>query len=200
MRRPADGSSEAETVANVKYRIFLKHVSDDGQSALIDYSTLSNKTDIGTVRFGGDQSPTPLVSAQFDEYGAALSPNGRWLAYQSDESSRAEIYVREIGGKGGRWQISSQGGEEPRWSANGDELYYRNDTLFMATHIESAPVFQYSPPRKLFDGVFNLRAESGVSFDVDSPGKRFLMIRLTEKAWLQDRFGSSRAGRSSSSD
>ena len=54
-----------------------------------------------------------------------------------------------------------------------------DDTLFMATHIDSTPVFQYSPPRKLFDGIFNLRAESGVSFDVDSAGKRFLMIRLT---------------------
>ena len=86
--------------------------------------------------------------------------------------------MREASGKGGRWQVSSDGGEEPRWSPSGDELYYRNDTLFMAAHIEPGAVFQYSPPRALFDGVFNLRAESGVSYDVDPKGNRLLMIRL----------------------
>ena len=179
-RRPADGSRDAELVADVnKFRIFLKGLTDDGRSALIEYSTTNNKTDIGTFGLSHNEGPTPIITSEFDEYGAALSPNGRWIAYQSDESSRAEIYVREVGGKGGRWQISSEGGEEPHWSSKGDELYYRNDTLFMASHIETGQVFQYSPPRKIFDGVFNLRAESGISFDVDPNGStRFLMIRL----------------------
>ena len=74
MRRPADGSSEAETVTTVKYRVFLKSVSDDGRTALIDYSTVRNKTDIGTIPLGGDQPPAPLVASAFDEYCGSLSP------------------------------------------------------------------------------------------------------------------------------
>jgi eukaryotic-like serine/threonine-protein kinase len=177
-RKPADGSHEAETVANLKFRSFLKEVSADGHSALIDYSTLATKSDIEIIPLGTDAAPTPITGSEFDEYCSSLSPDGRWVAYQSDESSRAEIFVREASGKGGRWQVSSEGGEEPRWSPKGDELYYRNDRRFMAAHIVPGPVFQYAPPRMLFDGLFNLRAESGVSYDVDPAGNRFLMIRL----------------------
>ena len=178
MRRLADGSRDAEAMAGVKFRIFLKNISADGQTALIDYSTNENKTDVGTVPLGADGPLTPIASSEFDEYCASLSPDGRWVAYQSDDSSRAEIFVRAATGGGGRWQVSSEGGEEPHWSPSGDELYFRNDTLFMASRIPPGPVFQYAQPRVLFDGVFNLRAESGVSYDVDPKGNRFVMIRL----------------------
>jgi Tol biopolymer transport system component len=178
VRKAADGSRDAEVVANVKYRIFLKGVSGDGQTALVEYSTIANKTDIGTIPLGIDREPAPVASSEFDEYCASPSPDGRWIAYQSDDSSRAEIYVREASGKGGRWQVSSEGGEEPHWSPKGDELYFRNDTRFMAAQIVPGPGFQYSPPRVLFDGLFNLRAESGISYDVDPKGTRFLTIRL----------------------
>jgi serine/threonine-protein kinase len=177
MRKPADGSREAEVAAAVKFRVFLKSVNDDGRTALVDYSTTANKTDIGTIALGADSAPAPIASSEFDEYCAALSPDGRWIAYQSDDSSRAEIYVRVASGGGGRWQVSSEGGEEPRWSPSGDEIYFRNDTLLMAAHVVPGPVFQYAPPRQLFSGVFNLRAESGISYDVEPKGNRFLMIR-----------------------
>jgi serine/threonine-protein kinase len=177
MRKPADGSREAEAAAVVKFRIFLKSVSDDGRTALVDYSTTANKTDIGTIALGDDREPAPIASSEFDEYCASLSPDGRWIAYQSDDSSRAEIYVRAASGTGGRWQVSSEGGEEPRWSPSGDEIYFRNDTLLMAAHVVPGAVFQYAPPRQLFSGVFNLRAESGISYDVEPKGNRFLMIR-----------------------
>lgn len=177
MRKLADGSREAEVAAVVKFRIFLKSVSDDGRTALVDYSTTANKTDIGTIALGDERAPMPIAASEFDEYCASLSPDGRWIAYQSDDSSRAEIYVRAASGTGGRWQVSSEGGEEPRWSPGGDEIYFRNDTLLMAAHVVPGPVFQYSPPRQLFSGVFNLRAESGISYDVEPKGNRFLMIR-----------------------
>jgi len=178
VRKPADGSRDADVVANVKYRTFLKGVSGDAQTALIEYSTIANKVDIGTIPLGIDREPAPVAASEFDEYCASLSPDGRWIAYQSDDSSRAEIYVREASGKGGRWQVSSEGGEEPHWAPKGDELYFRNDTLLMAAHIVPGPVFQYTPPRVMFDGFFNLRAESGISYDVDPKSTRFLTIRL----------------------
>jgi serine/threonine-protein kinase len=181
MRRSADGSRAAEQLSMLKdTRIFLGGVSDDGRVALIDYSTRSNKTDIGTITLGKDEQPAPIVSTEFDEFCAALSPNGKWLAYQSDESSRAEIYVREVSGGGGRWQVSTDGGEEPHWSASGDELFYRNDRLFMVSKVATGPVFSYLPPQLLFDGVFNLRAESGVSYDAHPNAGRFLMIRVAD--------------------
>ena len=178
VRKLADGSRDADVVANVKYRLFLKSVSADGLTALVDYSTITNKTDVGVIPLSGaDPEPFAIASSEFDEYCSSLSPDGRWIAYQSDDSSRPEIYVRDASGRGGRWQVSSGGGEEPHWSPNGDEIYFRNDTVFMAARIVAGTAFQYEPPRQVFDGLFNLRVESGVSYDVDPKGSRFLMIR-----------------------
>jgi Tol biopolymer transport system component len=71
-----------------------------------------------------------LVNGRFNEYGAALSVDGRWLAYQSNENGRPEIYVRDLPESGGRWQISTDGGEEPRWANDGCELFYRRQSSF----------------------------------------------------------------------
>ena len=85
MRRAADGSRDAEVMANVKYRTFLANVSTDGRTALVDYSTIRNKTDVGIIRLNdGEPEPTAVASSEFDEYCASLSPDGRWIAYQSD--------------------------------------------------------------------------------------------------------------------
>jgi hypothetical protein len=88
-----------------------------------------------------------------------------------------EVYVRAAGATGGRWQISTTGGEEPRWSPDGRELYYRNDTRLMALGTEARPTFQAGTPRVVVDGIYNLRTDTGISYDVDPNSRRFLMIR-----------------------
>ena len=106
-----------------------------------------------------------------------MSPDGRWLAYQSNESTRYEVYVRDLQGTGGRWQVSNGGGEEPHWSANGRELYFRSETRLLVSSVELQPTFRPGTPSVLFQGIYNMRSDSGLSFDVDPKSGRFVMIR-----------------------
>ena len=112
----------------------------------------------------------------------AFSPDGRWLAYGSDESGRPEIYVRPFPGPGGKTQISTDGGVQPVWARNGRELFYRNGDSMMASVIEAKPVFSAARPKLLFDGHY----EAGTfpfepNYDVSPDGKRFLMVRGSDQ-------------------
>jgi serine/threonine-protein kinase len=180
-REPADGSRDAETVASIALGGYLKAIEPDGEAVLIDSEMQSNNRGIRRLLLKQDAQTTPVVDTQFIEYAAALSADGRWLAYQSNESGRPEIYVRERGGSGGRWPISTAGGEEPRWSLDGRELYYRNKDLFMSVAVDTRSGFQAGSPKTLFGGVLNLASNSGISYDVDPKGNRFLMLRQNDE-------------------
>ena len=180
VRKPADGSRDEEVLSSLKMNTFLRDISPDGRLLLLDHNSNLDKSDIATLAVERGSKPADIVATPSDEFAVKWSPDRRFIAYQSDESSRYEIYVREASGQGGRWQVSTQGGEEPRWSPDGRELYYRADTQMMVVPIERGPTFRSGPPRPLFDGLYNLRVESGNSFDVDPRTGRFLTIRLAE--------------------
>ncbi len=179
-RKPADGSREAEAVTTIDSSAYLKAIERDGEAALCDSGASTLQGDIIRAPLKQDAQTTPIINTQFNEYAAALSADGRWLAYQSNESGRPEVYVRDMAGSGGRWQISTAGGEEPRWSPDGRELYYHNNNLFMSVAVDTRSAFQAGTPKTLFNGVFDLRSNSGESYDVDPQGNRFFMIRLAE--------------------
>jgi Tol biopolymer transport system component len=180
LRKPADGSREAEAVASLPSSAYIKAIEPDGASAIFDYKIHTDRADIIQLTIGQENQINGVVNTSFNDYASAVSPDGRWLAYQTNESGRPEIYVRDLAGTGGRWQISTEGGEEPRWSNDSRELYYRNNDLFMSVAVETRPSFQASTPKRLFSGIFNQRSNSGVSYDVDPKGGRFLMIRPVE--------------------
>jgi serine/threonine-protein kinase len=183
MRRPADGSRDAESVAVLDARAYLEGVTPDEKTLLLDYQLVgaSGKGEIMTLTLGENAKPQPLVSSMFDDYGGTWSPDRRWLAYQSDESGRAEVYVRDLSNGGGRWQVSTTGGEEPHWSHDGRTLYYRNETQLMAVAVDTQTTFAPKQPQLLFDGVYNLRSDTGISYAVGPAGDRFLMVRLTDE-------------------
>ena len=178
-KRPADGSSEAVVVATLQRRDYLRQVAPDGLSAIVEDGSGANamKTNILKASFEAGAEPVPIVATRFDEYCSSVSPDGRWLAYQSDESSRPEIYVRDLGATGARWQVSNGGGEEPRWSRDGRDLFYRDDTRLMAVPVETRGRFEAGTAKVLVEGIFNLRSDTGISYDVEPDGRRFLMVR-----------------------
>ncbi len=180
MRKSADGSREAETVTSFDNTAYLKAIKPDGNSALFDYQINTERGDIVELALQPNSQMSRLLNTPFNEYASALSSDGRWLAYQSNESGRPEIYVRDLSGSGGRWQISTDGGEEPHWSSDRRELYYRNSSFFMSVSIETIPAFHAGTPKQLFKGVYDLRSNSGVTYDVDPKNVRFLMIRPAE--------------------
>jgi serine/threonine-protein kinase len=183
MRRLADGSRDAERVVVVDVRAHLQAVTPDEKTALLDYQVVGpsgTKGEIVKLALAPGAKPETLVTSVFDDYSGTWSPDRRWLAYQSDESGRAEVYVRDMSSGGGRWQVSTNGGEEPHWAPDGRGLYYRNESQLMSVAIDTTPTFAPKPPALLFEGVYNLRSDTGISYAVAPKGDRFLMIRLTE--------------------
>ncbi len=105
-----------------------------------------------------------------------MSPDGRGLAYQSDESGRFEVYVQPFPELGAKWQISTDGGQDPVWNPNGRELFYCEGDKMMAVSIETAPELTAGKPQFLFEGAFQQR------YDVSRDGQRFLMVeRVTQE-------------------
>ena len=92
-----------------------------------------------------------------------FSPDGRCLAYQSDESGRLEVYVRPYPGPGGKSQISTEGGTEPVWARSGRELFYRNGDKMMAAVVDTKPTFAAAKPKLLFEGHY----ETGIIFSFE---------------------------------
>jgi hypothetical protein len=182
MRKPADGSRDAQQVISVDGTAYIKALMSDGTTGIFDYQRNASHGSIVQSKLEQGATPTELVETQFADYAAALTTDGRWLAYQSNENDRPQIYVRDMSESGGRWQISTEGGEEPRWSHDGRELYYRNGNLFMSVAISTSPAFQIGKPTNFFGGIFDLRTNTGITYDVDPRGARFLMIRPAEES------------------
>ena len=133
------------------------------------FDSCNRPTSHGSASASSPPRTDYLVSTTFDETGGSLSPDGRWVAYASDETGRYEIYVSDARTKGGgRWQVSNTGGEEPRWSPDGRQLFFRSDARLLAADISSQPSFEASMPRMLFDGVYEMRSDSAVTYSVDT--------------------------------
>ena len=132
------------------------------------------------LSLGGDRRQEPLLPTPYNEVNAELSPNGRWLAYQSNESSHYEIYVRPFPNvTAGKWQVSTSGGTRPLWARNGQELFYESMGTLMRVPLPTGSTFTYGTPTKLFDAApyFFGPAPGGRTYDVSPDGQRFLMIK-----------------------
>ena len=106
-----------------------------------------------------------------------LSPDGRWIAYTSDESGGAEVLVQSFPEPKGRTQISISGGTEPVWSRDGRELFYLDGDAMMAVEIRTSPTFTAGTPRRLFEGRFARSPNTVASYDVSADGQRFLRVQ-----------------------
>ncbi len=121
--------------------------------------------------------PRPLIRSPANERAPALSPDGRWIAYVSDESGRDEVYVQAFGGSTtGRFTISTEGGREPVWARDGSELFYRTGDRLMSVPVELTDTFEAGAARELFRGDFDSdRMGTNQYYDVDLDGSRFIM-------------------------
>ncbi len=173
-RKQATGESEGERLLTADTLFSIEEIAKDGKSAFVHLRRERTIVDVDRMDLLTGRHE-PYLGTPFFELGAQTSPDGRFVAYSSDESSRAEIYVRSTTGTG-RFQVSSGGGEEPRWSANGRELFYRESTKLMSVSIESGPVFRAGVPKVVVDGLYFARADTGMSYSVAGNGERFLMV------------------------
>ena len=147
-------------------------------------SAASGGRDILGLRLGVDTVPVPILATPYDEMALALSPDGRWMAYQSDESGRLEVFIRPFPNTGDqKVQVSSEGGTAPVWTRNGRELFYlRDDRTMMAVPVISDPTLRLGEPQELFrlpDELSYLDTQFYSPWDV-APDGRFIMARALD--------------------
>jgi serine/threonine-protein kinase len=167
----ADGSEAAERLVESEGFQAPNSWSPDGQRLVLVRASPAKDAEIYSVQTG--REPELLVSAPGKQYSARVSPNGKWLAYVSDESGSDEILLRPFPGPGSIRQLTSEGGREPRWSRNGSELFYRAHGQLMSIRIDPSSGRSSGPPKPLFEDRYD--RVSGLGYDV-MPDGRFVMV------------------------
>jgi eukaryotic-like serine/threonine-protein kinase len=185
--KAADGTGKVEPLASLADRaLFPGSWSRDGNILTLNGTTTAgdtSRTDIWTLSLQAEKALKPLLQEDYSEMQPEISPDGRWMAYVSDESGRREIYVRPFPEVNkGKWPVSTSGGDNPLWSPDGLELYYRKDDSAMAVSVKTESTFTPGKPQKLFSGRYVTSLASGdiPPWDISRDGKRFLMIKPVE--------------------
>ena len=173
----ADGTGKPEQLAEGNL-LTPSGVSPDGKRAL--FSGTSN--DVMSVTLDGTRRVEPLVQTPFFERNATVSPDGRWMAYESNASSRSEVYVRPYPKVAtGQWQVSTNGGTRPLWAHSGRELFYlAPDGAVMRVPVEAGATWAAGVPARLFSGPYldgGANAFIGRTYDISRDDRRFLMIK-----------------------
>jgi WD40 repeat protein len=174
--QPADGSGGPERLSMLGG--YPNSWSPNGQLLAFDDERSSTGRDIWVLRLG-DRTEDMFLGTPYNEGAAQFSPDGRWLAYASNESGHYEIYVQPYPGPGGKLQISTDGGGEPLWNPNGRELFYRSGNKMMAVEIATQPSFSAGKSKMLFAGQYQASPSPvpNANFDVSPDGQRFLMVK-----------------------
>ena len=171
-----DGSGEEVFVESPDQR-FPEDWSRDGRFLSLYVIPVQGKRNIQTwiLSTGGDRRASPFATEGLEASDSRFSPDGRWLAYQSNESGRFEVYVRPFPGPGGQWHVSTAGGGHPRWREDGKELYYLSPAnKILAVPVNLAPTFHAGSPVELF-AVHPTSNPFSTVYDVTADGQRFLV-------------------------
>ena len=174
--RAADGTGEESILSKANVLQFAQSFTSDAKTLVITQQNATN--DLAVISTDGVGKATPLVATSFIEGLAEISPDGRWLVYQSDESGQDQIYVRPFPNvNDSRVQVSRDGGSKPVWSPRGGELFYLNGKSELTmVPVTTGTKFTLGTPTKLFDARY-FSANQGRSYDVSADGQRFLFIK-----------------------
>jgi len=184
-QKDADGLGNTQVVSQSSSdQMAINDVSPDGRYVVYDTAGASNDTELWALPLFGDRKPFPFVQGKFAATSAQFSPNGRYVAYTSNETGRHEVYVQTFPQHTGKWQISTSGGEQPMWRRDGKELFYLShgesasggDTLMSVAVDTNSAAFQAGIPKELFETqLIPLWLWRNV-YAVSPDGQRFLMI------------------------
>jgi Tol biopolymer transport system component len=183
-RKRADNAGAEELLFESQSGNRPVHWSSD---ATIVFQTLETKTlqDLWTLSLSGDKRPTPWLRTPFGENEGRISPDGRFIAYMSNETGRYEVYVRPFPSGGGKWQISNEGGIFPVWRRDGHELFYLSLQALMVVGYQSAgATFETGGAKQVLEPratSLGFPGGGGVhpfaNFDISSDGQRILVAR-----------------------
>ena len=164
--KAANGAADEQPLLVTPENKAPQDFSPDGRTLLYTVLTQKTGTDLWALPLDGDKKPFPVLQSAFDEMDAQFSPDGHWIAYESNQSGRSEIFVRPFPQSRGQWQVSTAGGTQPRWRADGKELYYvARDGHLMATPIAPSADGQALTPGAPVS-LFAMRLASGANVTV----------------------------------
>ncbi len=172
--KPYDGSGDEVELYKGDNRLYIDQWTRDGANLIIDNLNPNANSDLIVLPLKGDKKPWKYLETKLDEYEGNISPDGKWLAYLTNESGSYQVYVRSFPGKEGKWQISTDVAEEPRWSLDGKTIYYRKNSQIISVPISTSPMFSAGIPKTLFNGFPAVNVDSGISYDITSDGKYFI--------------------------
>ena len=178
--KDASGAGEEQPLLTADGYLVPCDWSRDGRFIVLMRQSAGTSWDIWTLPMGGPAGASPVVATPFLDGRSCFSPDGRWLAYESDESGRFEIYVRQFPGAGGRWQVSTAGGAEPWWSADGRTIFYLDgEENLVSVAVDAADAFTAALPEVLFEarltpGIYRNR------YLAAGDGERFLTLSPLE--------------------
>ena len=170
--QPTSGSGTQEKLDTPKTFGSVGSWSPNGRYLFFMVQNNATRQDVYYIDLNGDKKLTPFIQSPANEASAVLSPNGKWLAYQSDESGRYEVYVIAFPGPGGKWQVSNGGGGFPSWSADGKQLYYTIGDKLMMVPIQNVETFQFGAPSAL-----PIHVNEFASLGPVAPGERFPALK-----------------------
>jgi Tol biopolymer transport system component len=178
--RPVSGQGEPEVLFTADSNIVVTDWSRDGRMIFFDYLQHGdNSSDVWTLDMQTSEA-TPLLTGRFDQDTARLSPDGKWLAFTSNESGKSEVYVQTFPEAGGRWMVSSDGGARaatrPVWRDDGRELYYERGSSVLAVSVTPGAGFSFGTPQNLLR--VNIRVGQGAGIAVTDNGQRILINEL----------------------
>ena len=158
--------------------------SPDGQTLLFGVGNLSSNGRLWALSLNGDRKPAPLTPESYAINSARFSPDGRWIAYSSNETGRPEVFVMPFSSDAGKWQISTNGGAQPTWRRDGKEIFFwSSDNTLIAAPITLKPgEVEVGNPQTLFRP-YNYVGSVGVlsPYDVTADGQRFVLIMTPEQ-------------------
>jgi serine/threonine protein kinase len=181
--KAANGTGEDEKLGSAPDRgLSPWSWSSDGKTLAVLESSGGWNLDIGSLSMEGDHKWRSLLHEKYLEFQPKISPDGRWMAYNSAESGKGEVYVRPFPEVNkGKWQVSTSGGNSPLWSPDGRELFYRGGDSVIAVAVQTEPTFKCGKPVPLFRGTYvGLNIGIGTEWDISPDGKRFLMMKEAE--------------------
>ena len=174
-RKDSGGTGQEERLTDGASKV-LTDWSHDGRYILYEEQDPKNGTDVWALPLEGDRKPLPVIQTPFDESHAQFSADGKWVAYQSNESGSNQIYLQAFPPMGAKWQVSTNGGSQPRWRADGKEIYYYFTGRLWAAGIRNlGGRVDIDAPHELFPINFSQVPET--LYDVARDGQKFMEVQ-----------------------
>jgi serine/threonine-protein kinase len=175
---PADGSAEPTAVLESPIDTYVDAVSPDGRWMVVRQLDSEEDYNLGLMEVGAGQDVRPLRNTQFTERFATVSPDGRYVAYESNESGRSEIYIQPFPAPGPRTQVTRDGGEAPLWAETSEFFYWNGNRLF-AVPVRTTPELTIGEPQELFTAS-RYTTKTSREYDVTADGRRIIIAKIPE--------------------